>query len=132
MSHNNYYIERRPCHWLTVSTRFQRSSLAAGLAAKGFERDDKLAIVGDNRPHLYWAMAAAQSLGGIPVPMHQDAVADRMTLLCEVFERADDALNDAVQGSLREVFKLRGEVQFVSIRSLENDGTVIEDWRSYQ
>jgi len=102
------------------------------LAAKGFERDDKLAIVGDNRPHLYWAMAAAQSLGGIPVPMCQDAVADRMTLLCEVFERADDALNDAVQGSLREVFKLRGEVQFVSIRSLENDGTVIEVWRSYQ
>jgi long-chain acyl-CoA synthetase len=31
-----------------------------------------LAIIGDNRPHLYWAMAAAQCLGGIPVPMYQD------------------------------------------------------------
>jgi long-chain acyl-CoA synthetase len=56
--------------------------LAVGLAVKGFERGDKLAIVGDNRPHLYWVMAAAQSLGGIPVHMYQNAVADRMTLLC--------------------------------------------------
>jgi long-chain acyl-CoA synthetase len=34
-----------------------------------------LAIIGDNRPRLYWSMAAAQALGGIPVPMYQDAPA---------------------------------------------------------
>jgi long-chain acyl-CoA synthetase len=34
-----------------------------------------LAIVGDNRPRLYWAMIAAQALGGVPVPMYQDAPA---------------------------------------------------------
>jgi long-chain acyl-CoA synthetase len=49
--------------------------LACGLAAKGFKRGDKLAIIGDNRPRLYWAMCAAQCLGGIPVPMYQDSVA---------------------------------------------------------
>jgi len=53
-------------------------TLAAGLAARGFTRGDKLAIVGDNRPRLYWAMAAAQALGGVPVPLYQDAVADEM------------------------------------------------------
>jgi long-chain acyl-CoA synthetase len=53
-------------------------ALAAGLAAAGFSHGDKFAIVGDNRPHLYWAMGAAQSLGGIPVPMYQDAVADEL------------------------------------------------------
>jgi len=48
-------------------------ALACGLAAKGFRRGMHLAIIGDNRPRLYWSMLAAQSLGGIPVPMYQDA-----------------------------------------------------------
>src|SRR5690242_13457212 len=50
-------------------------AIACGLAAQGFRRGMHLAIVGDNRPRLYWAMIAAQSLGGVPVPMYQDAPA---------------------------------------------------------
>ena len=53
-------------------------TLACGLAALGFKRGDTLAIIGDNRPRLYWAMAAAQALGGVPVPLYQDAVATEM------------------------------------------------------
>jgi long-chain acyl-CoA synthetase len=53
-------------------------TLALGLASLGFERGDKLAIIGDNRPRLYWAMCAAQCLGGIPVPMYQDSVAQEL------------------------------------------------------
>ena len=53
-------------------------ALACGLAAMGFSRGDKLAIIGDNRPQLYGAMCAAQALDGIPVPMYQDAVAEEM------------------------------------------------------
>jgi len=53
-------------------------SLACGLRTLGLRRGDALAIVGDNRPRLYWAMDAAQSLGAIPVPLYQDAVADEM------------------------------------------------------
>jgi long-chain acyl-CoA synthetase len=53
-------------------------ALACGLAAQGFKRGMSLAIIGENRPRLYWAMAAAQSLGGIPVPLYQDAVAQEM------------------------------------------------------
>ena len=39
---------------------------------------DYLALVGDNRPRVYAAMCAAQCLGGIPVPLYQDAVATEM------------------------------------------------------
>jgi len=60
--------------------------LACGLAALGFKRGDTLAIIGDNRPRLYWAMAAAQSLGGVPVPLYQDAVANEMVY---VFDDAE-------------------------------------------
>jgi len=50
-------------------------ALACGLAAQGFGRGMHLAIIGDNRPRLYWAMIAAQAVGGVPVPMYQDAPA---------------------------------------------------------
>jgi long-chain acyl-CoA synthetase len=52
--------------------------LACGLAAHGFKRGDHLALVGDNRPRIYAAMCAAQCLGGVPVPLYQDAVAEEM------------------------------------------------------
>jgi len=58
-------------------------SLACGLNALGFRRGENLAIIGDNRPQLYWAMAAAQSLGGVPVPLYQDAVADEMAYILD-------------------------------------------------
>jgi long-chain acyl-CoA synthetase len=59
--------------WREVAAEVR--ALACGLAAQGFQRGMHLAIIGDNRPRLYWSMLAAQSLGGIPVPMYQDAPA---------------------------------------------------------
>ncbi len=50
-------------------------SLACGLAAAGVQRDDHLVVVGENRPRLYAALLAAQSLGAVPVPLYQDAAA---------------------------------------------------------
>ena len=58
-------------------------ALAYGLTVKGFKPGDKLAIVGDNRPRLYWAMCAAQSLGGIPVPMYQDSIAKELEFVVD-------------------------------------------------
>jgi long-chain acyl-CoA synthetase len=58
-------------------------ALACGLAAQGFQRGMNLAIIGDNRPRLYWAMMAAQCLGGIPVPLYQDAPAADMAYVLE-------------------------------------------------
>src|SRR6266567_1787139 len=61
--------------WTWSQVAAEVRALACGLAAQGFERGMHLAIIGDNRPRLYWSMAAAQALGGIPVPMYQDAPA---------------------------------------------------------
>ncbi len=49
--------------------------LACGLADAGLARGEHIVVVGENRPRLYAAMLAAQSLGAIPVPLYQDAVA---------------------------------------------------------
>ncbi|HEX3884572.1 MAG TPA: AMP-binding protein [Stellaceae bacterium] len=51
---------------------------ALGLAANGFKAGDKLSVIGENRPRLYFAQLAAQSLGGIAVPVYQDAIASEL------------------------------------------------------
>jgi long-chain acyl-CoA synthetase len=52
--------------------------VAHGLAVLGVEPGQHVAVVGENRPRLYIAMMAAQTLGAIPVPLYQDAVAQEM------------------------------------------------------
>ena len=49
--------------------------MACGLHQAGLRRGEHLIVVGANRPRLYATMLAAQSLGAIPVPLYQDAVA---------------------------------------------------------
>jgi long-chain acyl-CoA synthetase len=49
--------------------------MAGGLAEAGLQRGDHLVVIGENRPRLYAAMLATQALGGIPVPLYQDAAA---------------------------------------------------------
>ncbi len=61
---------------------------------------------------------------------HDAGKNDVMTLRCEAGERSD-ALAAAIAASLRDVCKLRGEVEFVDSGSLPNDGKVIEDLRKY-
>lgn len=50
-------------------------AVACGLHQAGLQRGEHLVVIGANRPRLYAAMLAAQSLGAIPVPLYQDAVA---------------------------------------------------------
>jgi long-chain acyl-CoA synthetase len=69
--------------WTWAQALEEVRSLACGLAAQGFKRGDRLAVVGDNRPRLYWSMMAAQVLGGVPVPLYQDAVAAELAFVLQ-------------------------------------------------
>src|SRR5438105_1955673 len=69
--------------WSWAEVAAEVKVLAAGLKALGFARGDKLAIIGDNRPRLYWAIAATQALGGVPVPTYQDSIAEEMAFVLD-------------------------------------------------
>ncbi|HEX2115214.1 MAG TPA: AMP-binding protein [Alphaproteobacteria bacterium] len=69
--------------WTWAQTRDGVRAMAAGLAELGVARGDTIAIVGDNRPQLYWSICAAQCLGAIPVPVYQDSVADEMAFVID-------------------------------------------------
>jgi long-chain acyl-CoA synthetase len=69
--------------WTWAQVAAEVEALACGLSAMGFRRGDKLAIIGDNRPRLYWAVAATQALGGVPVPIYQDSIAEEMAFVLD-------------------------------------------------
>jgi long-chain acyl-CoA synthetase len=76
-------------------------SIACGLAAQGFRRGMNLALIGDNRPRLYWATAAAQALGGVPVTLYQDAAGSEWIY---VFQNAE--IEYAIAENQEQVDKL--------------------------
>lgn len=63
----------QPLTWAELATMVEH--LACGLHQAGLARGEHMVVVGANRPRLYAMMLAAQSLGAIPVPLYQDAVA---------------------------------------------------------
>ncbi|HKE42643.1 MAG TPA: AMP-binding protein [Casimicrobiaceae bacterium] len=83
--------------WTWSQVAEEVRAMACGLAAHGFARGMHLAIIGDNRPRLYWAMAAAQSLGGIAVPMYQDAPAAEFVYVLKDAEIAYAIVEDQEQ-----------------------------------
>ena len=57
---------------------------------------------------------------------------DSMTLKVETACSGPDALAQKISDAIRDVTKLRGDVELVAVGSLPNDGKVIEDARSYK
>ena len=64
--------------WTWAETAREIEALALGLINLGVNEGDFVAIIGRNRPYLYWSMVAAQMVGAVPVPLYQDAVAEEM------------------------------------------------------
>jgi long-chain acyl-CoA synthetase len=69
--------------WTWAEAKREVEALALGFAELGLRPGDHLAIIGRNRPSLYWAITAAQACGAVPVPLYQDAVAEEMAYVLE-------------------------------------------------
>ncbi len=83
--------------WTWQQVRDEVEWLAAGLAQAGLERGAHIAVIGANRPRLYWTLTAAQALGAIPVPFYEDAVAREMTYVFQDAEIAFAVVEDQEQ-----------------------------------
>ena len=69
--------------WSWAEAAEEIDAIALGLLVLGVNRGDHVAIIGRNRPALYWSMVAAQKVGAVPVPLYQDAVAEEMAYVLE-------------------------------------------------
>ncbi|MDD3329111.1 MAG: AMP-binding protein [Zoogloea sp.] len=92
--------------WAEVADKVR--AIAGGLAELGFRRGDRLAVVGDNRPRLYWSVAACQCLGGIPVMMYQDAVAQEMAYVMQDAEIRFACVED--QEQVDKMLEIQGDL----------------------
>ncbi len=110
--------------WTWAQVLAETHAIAEGLAAFGVERGARIAIVGDNRPQLYWAIGAAQALGAVPVPLYQEANEAEMGL---VIDRA--AIDTVIAEDQEQVDKLLairtrlgrpGRIVFKNARGLQN------------
>ena len=70
---------------------------AVGLHRLGLKRGETIAIVGANRPKLYWSVMASQMLGAVPVPVYADAVADELAYVLAHAEVRFAAVEDQEQ-----------------------------------
>src|SRR5262252_9533155 len=94
--------------WTWRQYHDQVRDLALGLAALGFRRGDRLSVIGDNRPRLYWAQVAAQCLGGVPVPVYQDSIAKELAYVWNHAEVSVIVAED--QEQVDKVLALRAEL----------------------
>ncbi|MCW3781754.1 long-chain fatty acid--CoA ligase [Defluviimonas salinarum] len=69
--------------WTWAETADEVRAIALGFLTLGIDRGDHVAIIGRNRPALYWSMVAAEMCGAVPVPLYQDAVAEEMAYVLE-------------------------------------------------
>jgi len=69
--------------WTWAETAEEIEAIALGLLALGIAPGDYVAIIGRNRPALYWSMVAVQKTGSIPVPIYQDSVAEEMAYVLD-------------------------------------------------
>jgi len=83
--------------WTWAQVRAQVEALAGGLAKAGLQRGQHIAVIGANRPRLYWTMIAAQSIGAIPVPFYEDAPAAEMIYVFQNAEIAFAVVEDQEQ-----------------------------------
>ena len=83
--------------WTWKQVADEVRAIACGLASLGFQRGQTIAVIGDNRPRLYWTMMAAQCLGGIAVPLYQDAIASEMLFVLGNAEIAFAVVEDQEQ-----------------------------------
>jgi long-chain acyl-CoA synthetase len=67
--------------WQTITWKKYYENVrdfALGLHQLGFQRGDKLSVIGDNRPEWFYSELAAQSLGGAVVGIYPDSHLDQV------------------------------------------------------
>ncbi|MGR3492142.1 MAG: AMP-binding protein [Shimia sp.] len=69
--------------WTWAETAQEIEAFALGLLTLGLAPGDHVAVIGRNRPSLYWSMVAVQCAGGVPVPLYQDAVGEEIAYVLD-------------------------------------------------
>ncbi|OGP89308.1 MAG: long-chain fatty acid--CoA ligase [Deltaproteobacteria bacterium RBG_16_47_11] len=70
-----------PITWKQYYENVKR--IALGMVSLGLRREDKVAMIGDNRPEALWAEMAAMCIGGVGVWLFQDSLIDEVQYIID-------------------------------------------------
>lgn len=97
---------------------------ALGLAALGFHRGDKLALIGENHPQWVWAELAAQALGGVAVGLYHDSMPQELAYIIDhsdaVMVVAEDQEQVDKMMEIKERIPRVGRIIFYNAKGLNN------------
>ncbi|MDD7911823.1 AMP-binding protein [Pseudovibrio exalbescens] len=94
--------------WTWADVLEEVRALSLGLKQLGCVAGDKVAVIGANRPQLYWSMVAVQALGGVPVPLYADSIAEEMAYVLNHAEARFAVVED--QEQVDKVLEISGEL----------------------
>ena len=83
--------------------------LCLGLVHLGFKRDDKLCIIGENKPEWFWAELAAQSAGGVAIGVFTDCQGPEIKYFFEHSESSFVIAHD--QEQVDKVLDIKNELK---------------------
>lgn len=121
--------------WTDVANEVQK--LACGFAATRLKPGDKVAIIGNNVPPLFFSILAAQSLGAVPVPLHADSTTQELKILLDNCEAKfavlqDQQQVDAIYEVIGELPNLK-EVVYFDVRGMqEYDHTHLKSYIEFE
>ncbi|WP_367718008.1 AMP-binding protein [Nitratireductor sp. GISD-1A_MAKvit] len=98
--------------WTWAEQLEEVRAFALGLQSIGLKRGDKIAVIGSNRPRLYWTFAAVQTLGAVPVPVYADSVAEEMSYVLNHAEVTFAVVED--QEQVDKVLSISDEVPLLT------------------
>jgi len=105
--------------WSWRETAAEVRAFACGLSTHGIGRGDKVAIIGANRPQLYWSFDALQSIGAIPVPLYADSVAEEMKFVLDHAEVMAAICED--QEQIDKVLSIKDDLPSLRLMVYEDD-----------
>lgn len=98
-------------------------NFALGLAALGVKRNDKVAIIAENRPEWVYTDMAVLGLGGVDVPLYPISTSETIEFCLNNSESVGIVVSNKFQ--LNKVLKVRNEcktLQFIVVMNNEDKG----------
>jgi len=101
-------------NWVGISyTQFKEETgnFALGLASLGVKREEKIAIIAENRPEWVYADMAILGLGAVDVPLYPSLTADNVEFILNNSEATTVLLSNKFQ--LNKLLKIRNNCRFL-------------------
>ncbi|HEX9740175.1 MAG TPA: AMP-binding protein, partial [Ignavibacteriaceae bacterium] len=105
--------------------KVETERFAFGLAALGVKKDDKIAIISENRPEWVYADMAILGLGAVDVPIYPSLTAESIEFILINSEAKGVIISNKFQ--LNKILKIRENLKHLQFTILLNEKDIVPD-----